>query len=396
MSGGIAYVYDPERTFTDRFNPDMVDAEPLDHDDRVWVGEMIERHLEETGSMLAVRLLASWASTVSDMVKVMPVTTARARRHPAANEAGTSSKRRSWRCLVGEPTGFMKYGRQLPRRRPVRVRLRDWRESTSPSPKKRCASRARVAWTAASPSATRLPAWQPDPEWNDLVYRDDFSDAIERLHATTTSPSSPAVCAPRPARCLRARHQCGARHHRADRVRDRERAFAEGWVKPQLPRERTGRRVAVVGSGPAGLACAQQLTRAGHDVVVFERAERPGGSCATGSPSSRWKRRCSTAASPVARRRGGVPLRHAVGMADHALADLEPGDERGAGTASAPDVTLLSAAAIHDEFDAMVLAGGATKPRDLTVPGRQLDGIHVALDYLKPANMVQEGTLGAH
>jgi glutamate synthase (NADPH/NADH) large chain len=91
MSGGIAYVYDPERTFTDRFNPDMVDAEPLDHDDRVWVGEMIERHLEETGSMLAVRLLASWASTVSDMVKVMPRDYQRvldATRR--ANEAGTS------------------------------------------------------------------------------------------------------------------------------------------------------------------------------------------------------------------------------------------------------------------------------------------------------------------
>jgi glutamate synthase (NADPH/NADH) small chain len=161
---------------------------------------------------------------------------------------------------------------------------------------------------------------------------------------------------------------------------------------------RTGKSVAVVGSGPAGLAAAQQLVRAGHLVTVFERAEKPGGLLRYGIPEFKMEKAvldrrlaqleaegvtfvCSTSI-------GGSP--EAAAPADAAV---EPGEERGLGTANAPDVGVRPAADVRAEFDALVLAGGATLPRDLPVPGRDLDGVHFALEYLKPSNLVQEGAL---
>jgi glutamate synthase (NADPH/NADH) small chain len=173
-------------------------------------------------------------------------------------------------------------------------------------------------------------------------------------------------------------------------------------VQPQGDIVRTGKSVAVVGSGPAGLAAAQQLVRAGHTVTVFERAEKPGGLLRYGIPEFKMEK------SVLDRRLAqleaeGVEFVCSVSIGDpDASANddgasdvVEPGDERGVGTACAPDVVVRAAADVFEEFDAIVLAGGATLPRDLPVPGRTLDGVHLALEYLKPSNLVQEGALAA-
>ncbi|HEY1827828.1 MAG TPA: glutamate synthase subunit beta, partial [Acidimicrobiales bacterium] len=177
-----------------------------------------------------------------------------------------------------------------------------------------------------------------------------------------------------------------------------ERAWDEGWVRPAVDIVSTGKRVAVVGSGPAGLAAAQQLVRAGHGVVVFERAERPGGLLRYGIPEFKMEK------SVLDRRLAqleaeGVEFVCSVSVGDPSVAEsesefeVEPGDERGVGTACAPDVVVRSAGELREEFDALVLAGGATLPRDLPVTGRPLRGVHYALEYLKPSNLVQEGAL---
>jgi glutamate synthase (NADPH) small chain len=173
-----------------------------------------------------------------------------------------------------------------------------------------------------------------------------------------------------------------------------ERGWNEGWVTPQVPSVRTGKSVAVVGSGPAGLACAQQLARAGHSVVVYERAERPGGLLRYGIPEFKMEK--AVLDRRLAQLRAeGVEFRcsTAVGAPDDGDAptpSLEPGQRRGLGAASAPEVRVVPASSLRSEFDAVVLAGGATLPRDLSVEGRHLDGIHLAMDYLKPSNLVRE------
>jgi glutamate synthase (NADPH/NADH) small chain len=172
-------------------------------------------------------------------------------------------------------------------------------------------------------------------------------------------------------------------------------------VTPQVPTVRTGKSVAVVGSGPAGLAAAQQLARAGHWVTVFERAEKPGGLLRYGIPEFKMEKAvldrrlaqmeaegvtfvCSTQV-------GGSTEGHEPSAAGGD--PREPGEERGLGTACAPEVRVRPAPEVRAQFDAVVLAGGATLPRDLPVPGRSLDGVHFAMEYLKPANLVQEGAL---
>ena len=240
------------------------------------------------------------------------------------------------------------------------------------------------------------------PEWNDLVYRDEWHAAIERLHATNNFPEftgrlCPAPCEPA---CVLSINDDPVTIKQIE-VSIIDRAFAEGWVRARPPAHRTGRRVAVVGSGPAGLAAAQQLNRAGHWVTIYERSDRIGGLLRYGIPEFKMEKAvldrrlaqmeaegvtfvCSTSVGGVAD--AGSPSGDRV---------IEPGEERGLGSACAPGVQVRSAAEVRAAFDAVVLAGGATLPRDLPVPGRELDGVHYALEYLKPANLVQEGALAA-
>jgi glutamate synthase (NADPH/NADH) small chain len=302
---------------------------------------------------------------------------------------------------MGKPTGFMEYGRELPRRRPIPVRVRDWREVYESFPEEAVKEQGARCMDCGIPFChDGCPLGNLIPEWNDLVYRDDFSEAIERLHATNNFPEFTGRLCPAPceAACVLGINEDPVTIERIE-YEIIERAWSEGWVNPQASTVRTGKSVAVVGSGPAGLAAAQQLARAGHAVTVFERAERPGGLLRYGIPEFKMEKAvvdrrlaqmeaegvtfvCSTSV-------GGSPS-GAVGDGP-----VEPGEERGLGTACAPDVRVRPAVEVHADFDAVVLAGGATLPRELPVPGRELSGVHLALEYLKPSNLVREGALGS-
>jgi len=304
---------------------------------------------------------------------------------------------------MGKTTGFMEHGRELPRRRPVPVRLRDWKEVYEPFPEESTKLQGARCMDCGIPFChDGCPLGNLIPEWNDLVYRDDWPEAMERLHATNNFPEFTGRLCPAPceAACVLGINEDPVTIERIE-YEIVERAWSEGWVTPQQPTVHTGSSVAVVGSGPAGLAAAQQLVRAGHLVTVFERAERPGGLLRYGIPEFKMEKAvldrrlaqmeaegvtfvCSTSVGGVAD--AGSPSGDRV---------IEPGEERGLGSACAPVVQVRSAAEVRAAFDAVVLAGGATLPRDLPVPGRELDGVHYALEYLKPANLVQEGALAA-
>ncbi len=270
---------------------------------------------------------------------------------------------------MGETTGFLKWDRQTPTRRPVPVRILDWREVYEPFDADALARQAGRCMDCGIPFCNDgCPLGNLIPDWNDLVYRDDWREAIERLHATNNFPEFTGRLCPAPceAACVLGINADPVTIKQVE-LEIIDRAWAEGWVEPVLATRSTDKRVAVVGSGPAGLAVAQQLTRAGHGVAVLERDDRIGGLLRYGIPEFKMEKRHLERRLDQMRAEGTV---------------FRTGVDVGA------DVT---ADQLRDEFDAIVLAGGATTRRDLPIPGRELGGIHQAMDYLPQANRVQEG-----
>jgi glutamate synthase (NADPH/NADH) small chain len=272
---------------------------------------------------------------------------------------------------MGDVQGFLKHGRELPTRRPVPVRLKDWKEVYEPFGEDHLQVQASRCMDCGIPFCNNgCPLGNLIPDWNDLVYRDQWRDAIDRLHATNNFPEFTGRLCPAPceAACVLGINQDPVTIKQVE-VSIIEHAFSEGWVAPVKPAVKTGKKVAVVGSGPAGLAAAQQLTRAGHDVVVLERADRIGGLLRYGIPEFKMEKR----------------------VLDRRIAQMEAeGTEFRTNVDVGTDVTGQELLAT---YDAIVLAGGATAARDLPIPGRELAGIHQAMEYLPFANRVQEGDL---
>ena len=270
---------------------------------------------------------------------------------------------------MGKPTGFIEIRRTKARTRPIDVRIRDWKEVYLLEAEADMRQQGARCMDCGIPFCHQgCPLGNLIPDWNDLVYKNRWQAASERLHATNNFPEFTGRLCPAPCEgsCVLGISDDPVTIKSLE-LAIVERAFDEGWIRPQPPAARTGRRVAVVGSGPAGLAAADQLNRAGHSVTVFERADRIGGLLRYGIPEFKLEKR----------------------LLDRRLAIMEQeGVVFRAGVNIGAD---MSASALRREFDATVLCGGATAPRDLPIAGRDLGGIHFAVDYLTQQNRRCEG-----
>ena len=272
---------------------------------------------------------------------------------------------------MGEPTGFLKWDRLTPQRRRIEVRVQDWQEVYEKFPAEELKHQAGRCMDCGIPFCNNgCPLGNLIPDWNDLVYRGNWKDAIERLHATNNFPEFTGRLCPAPCEsaCVLGINSDAVTIKQVE-VEIIDRAWSEGWVVPQMPSKKTGKRVVVIGSGPAGLACAQQLTRVGHDVVVLERADRIGGLLRYGIPEFKMEKLHIERRIDQMQTEGTVFRTNAV-------------------VGENVDIDVLVAS-----NDAVVLACGATAWRDLPVAGRELKNIYQAMEYLPPANKVQQGDL---
>jgi glutamate synthase (NADPH/NADH) small chain len=265
---------------------------------------------------------------------------------------------------MGKPTGFLEITRHEHGYAPVAERITHFRDFVAPLPESGVREQAARCMDCGIPYCHRgCPVHNIIPDWNDLVYRGNWREALEVLHSTNNFPEFTGRICPAPCEA-----SCTLNFNSQPvTIKDIEcaiidKGWAEGWVQPQIAAHRTGKRVAVVGSGPSGLACAQQLARAGHDVVVFEKNDRIGGLLRYGIPDFKLE----------------------TGLIDRRLAQM-----RAEGVEFRPNSHVgvdISARALLAEFDAVALAGGSEQPRDLNAPGRDLRGIHFAMDFLTQQN----------
>ncbi|HUI27009.1 MAG TPA: glutamate synthase subunit beta [Candidatus Kryptonia bacterium] len=270
---------------------------------------------------------------------------------------------------MGKITGFLEIERELPQRRPVAERLHDWRELEGKLPEDKLQAQGARCMDCGIPFCHKgCPLGNIIPDWNDLIYRGRWKTAIERLHSTNNFPEfTGRVC---PAPC----EEACVLNINNDPVTIKliekqiiDHAWKEGWIQPQIAPKRSGKKVAVVGSGPAGLACAQQLARAGHLVTVFERADRIGGLLRYGIPDFKMEKH----------------------LVDRRMQQMEA-----EGVTFRPRTNVgvnYAVETLRKDFDAVALCGGATWARDLPVPGRELKGVHFAMEFLPQQNKTVAG-----
>jgi glutamate synthase (NADPH/NADH) small chain len=271
---------------------------------------------------------------------------------------------------VADPKGFLKTTqRELPPRRPVPVRIMDWKEVYEPGDQAVIRRQAGRCMDCGIPFCHKgCPLGNLIPEWNDLTWRGEGRAAIERLHATNNFPEFTGRLCPAPCEssCVLGINQPAVTIKQVE-VSIIDEAFSNGWVEPEPPERLTGKTVAVVGSGPAGLAAAQQLTRAGHTVAVYERDDRIGGLLRYGIPDFKMEKRHLE-----------LRLRQMQAEGTRFRAGVEIG-------------TDISWSDLRARYDAVVVATGSTVPRDLSIPGRDLDGVHFAMEYLVEGNKAVAG-----
>jgi glutamate synthase (NADPH/NADH) small chain len=270
---------------------------------------------------------------------------------------------------VGKTTGFLEYTRELPTRRPPAERIRDWFEIYQPFPEDSLRSQAARCMDCGVPFChTGCPLTNIIPDWNDLVYRGKWREAVRQLHATNNFPEFTGRICPAPceASCVLGINEPPVTIKQIERTIV-DRAFDEGFIRPEPADTRSGKRVAIVGSGPAGLAAAQQLARAGHDVTVFEKNDRIGGLLRYGIPNFKMEKHLIDRRLDQMRAEGvQFEVNAHIGVT-HPVDDLQR------------------------RFDAILLAGGAEQPRNLNIPGRELKGIHFAMEFLPQQNRLCEG-----
>lgn len=271
---------------------------------------------------------------------------------------------------MGKPTGFIEYLREIPADRPATERIRDWKEFHLHLPDDRLRTQGARCMdcgipfchtgTLISGMASGCPINNLIPEWNDLIFRGLWKEALERLHKTNNFPEFTGRVCPAPCEgsCVLGMNNPPVTIKNIE-VSIIDKGWDEGWVQPEPPESRTGKTVAVIGSGPAGLTAAAQLNKAGHTVTVFERADRPGGLLMYGIPNMKLDK------NEVVLRR--IRLLEAEGVGFRCGVNVG---------------TDISTEQLQKDFDAVVICTGATKPRDLPIPGRDLKGIHFAMDFL--------------
>eukprot|EP00037_Helgoeca_nana_P022876 m.235640 g.235640 ORF g.235640 m.235640 type:complete len:1469 (-) comp26160_c0_seq1:78-4484(-) len=416
MSGGIAYVYDPERKLQTLVNKEMVELESVEEKsaNERELKSLIQQHRRYTKSSVASRMLDNWKTSLANFVQVMPTEYRRAMAELRASEAAAAKNRR--RTLTGptsptdggkaaegskmrtisetgesvdiedaakkplartqRPThvsdpqkkrGFIEYGREVVAYRDPKVRSADWKEITSapkdaPELVKTQAARCMDCGVPfCHQKKTGCPLGNRIPEWNALVYAGDYKSALKALLATNNFPEFTGRVCPAPCEgaCVLGIIENPVSIKQIE-VSIIDRGFEEGWIVPTPPKVRTGKTVCIVGSGPAGMAAADQLNKAGHTVTVLERADRIGGLMMYGVPNMKCDK------VDIVQRRVDLMAAEGVVFKTNITVGV--------------DTTL---AKLRKSHDAVLLATGSTVPRDLPIPGRKLKGVHFAMDFLK-------------
>ncbi|XP_018340976.1 PREDICTED: putative glutamate synthase [NADPH] isoform X2 [Trachymyrmex septentrionalis] len=394
MSGGIAYVLDVDGSFKSKCNPEMVELLPLNKPEEIaYVKQLLEEFIEKTGSLIAQDLLATWPEPTTRFVKVFPYEYQRALKQLEeekqqtpnvinGNAQITNGKIKDIEDSIEDAEmaqrkldkikGFMKYSRQKIMYRPAEKRINDWDEIYNFQGVRKTlrvqAARCMECGVPFCQSSHGCPLGNIIPKWNDLVFHQNWKEALNQLLQTNNFPEFTGRVCPAPCEgaCVLGiseppvtikNIECAIIDH----------AFEQGWVVPHPPTRRTGRLVAVIGSGPAGLAAAHQLNKAGHTVTVFERNDRIGGLLQYGIPTMKLSKQ-------VVQRR--VSLLAAEGIIFRTNVDV------------GKNITMQE---LQEQYDAIMLCTGATWPRDLPIPGRQLEGIHFAVSFLEHWQKKQMG-----